>query len=193
MFPLSPSLILIKPLLVPLLVLSVKSPVPLVVNRKSVLLSPATIVSVAILTLPVPFGVMFMSPLTSVELIVLPFKSRLSIVNCVNPAIAVVVLPKSKVLDPSVILFALTAPLLTVKFAVAKLAAPFVVVVASAILNVILLLAGTLVVLMAPTPSRSKVSVNKSIVVFVPLSPLMFKVVTGLAQVAFPAPSLVKT
>jgi len=56
MLPLTPSAIVIDPVLVPLLVLRIKSPVPLVVIVAFVLESPIFTVSVSISTRPVPLG-----------------------------------------------------------------------------------------------------------------------------------------
>ena len=179
--------------MVPLLVLRIKSPVPDVVKVKSVFRSPATILSVPITSCPVPLGVMLILPLLLVELNVLPSSLRLSTSSCVSPAMAVVVLPFVNVLVPSVISFVLTAPVDTVKLLVLKLATPKSVVVATSTLIVILLDVGSLAVLITPSPSKSNVSVKRSIAVLVPLSALMFRVVTGLAQVALPEPSAVKT
>ena len=52
---------------------------------------------------PVPLGLIKISPLESVELIVLPLKLRLSTVSSVMPATDVVVDPRVKVEDPKVI------------------------------------------------------------------------------------------
>ena len=88
-------------------------------------------------TLPVPFGDKIISPLVSVDVTVLPLKFKLSTVNSVIPAIEVVVEPRDKVEEPSVIFLAATSPEVTVKLAVAKDATPLLLVEASSPATVI--------------------------------------------------------
>ena len=88
-------------------------------------------------TLPVPFGLITMLPLVSVEEIVLPLILILSTVSSVTPAIEVVVEPSVNVEEPRVIFLAVTAPEVTVKLLVSKDATPLLVVVASSPATVI--------------------------------------------------------
>ena len=81
MFPSTPSAIVILPLLVPLLVLRIKSPVPLVVIVAFVLESPTVTVSALSKISPDPLGTILMLPLVSVLDIVLPSMSMLSMLK----------------------------------------------------------------------------------------------------------------
>ena len=84
-----------------------------------------------------PFGDKTISPLVSVDVIVLPLKFKLSTVNSVIPAIEVVVEPSVNVEEPRVIVLAETAPDVTVKLLVSKDAIPLLLVDASSPATVI--------------------------------------------------------
>ena len=141
--PFKPSAIVIKPLLLPLLVFNVRSPVPLVVSVALVLASPTSTVDAVNLTLPLVVGSMVILPAAPCAIVITPlavpllvfntkllapivvrvlfFKLRLSTFNSVETVITPVLSAILAAAVPSLALMLVTSILVASTLAVASL------------------------------------------------------------------------